>query len=60
MILPYAVAYNAAAAPEAMARIAHALSMNDAALAFFASPQARFAERIACDWLARSGFGPGR
>jgi alcohol dehydrogenase class IV len=35
IILPYAVAYNAAAAPDAMARIAHALSMNDAALGIF-------------------------
>src|SRR3954447_10468578 len=35
VILPYALAYNAAAAPDAMARIAHALSMNDAALGIF-------------------------
>jgi maleylacetate reductase len=31
LVLPYAVAYNAAAAPEAMARIARALGVNDAA-----------------------------
>jgi alcohol dehydrogenase class IV len=35
VVLPHAVAYNAAAAPEAMARIARALGATDAAIALF-------------------------
>jgi maleylacetate reductase len=35
VILPHATAYNAAAAPEAMRRIAHALGTNDAARGLF-------------------------
>ena len=36
IVLPHAVAYNAAAAPDAMARIARALGRDDAALGLFA------------------------
>jgi alcohol dehydrogenase class IV len=35
MVLPHALAYNASAAPQAMARIARALGVADAAMGFF-------------------------
>ncbi|MDP9973810.1 alcohol dehydrogenase class IV [Variovorax paradoxus] len=35
VVLPYALAYNASAAPQAMARIARALGVADAAMGFF-------------------------